>query len=532
MKPGGELRRFLAQLDASPVETLPAFSWLRDPLAPLALLPLATRDDPLGATARAVLARRMLRASADDLAGLERAARSTATLAALGMPADPVPLAAVARLAALGAESTAVLGVTSCLRDGYVREAATRALIARDDLAALPFVLLRLGDTVPSIARRADEAVTARWASLSAGEVVAMLPYAEALARRTRAGGAAARDGLRARMERDDPAITDALEAGLRAEDPAVRAAAASWLSQRDGAAEDAQARALLAALDDRDAGNRQRALRLLSRRQAVPESVLARVLPRLSRDRAPRVRARAAACWARTRDPDAALKSLCLDPSAAVRLSARVALHGLGAAVDVREMAREALRDDRPTTRLLGALGVVSDVGVADDAPFAARWVHDPRVRVRAAALEALTAVAPTLYADVALDAMSGTVARVARAAAGLVARCAGVVDPRAVLAAWRAGRVARGAWGALREAVASLDLADAIAAVVEGDAAPTPRGFPADALRADLCARVLREARMGMAPSPRVLAALTDAGEAPTWRDDVVALRRALAR
>jgi hypothetical protein len=149
----------------------------------------------------------------------------------------------VGHLAAHSGRPLVAAALLSMHPDGHVREAAVRVLAAVVDPAAVPFLLVRAGDWVEPVRRRAQAAILAR-AQHPAGAdaLLPAVPLLERLAAGTTRSGEFAADVL-VRLAAD--LSTPALVAGLSHGDRRVRRGSARLLAGRGEVTGEALAAAL-----------------------------------------------------------------------------------------------------------------------------------------------------------------------------------------------------------------------------------------------------------------------------------------------
>lgn len=283
-------------------------------------------------------------------------------------------------------ERPALLCLLSCVSDGHVREWAVRAMSHETLDRELPFLIIRTNDWVAQVREAAISALSAyltpehgdtlvrnlayiehaasyRRAPGAVGlakRILALLataPFAPALRKGLAGGtGAIARSSLALAWENPDVPTAEAVDAATAHPDPFVRLRLAELLADAPGDAEFDRAVSILTA--DRFAPVRRQALRLILRHS-----------PGRAED---------------------ACRKLLFDPSARVRLLAQFSArtdHG----IDIAQAYLDALETGAPETTE-GALLGLADLGVRPDPAMAAPYLKDPRARLRAAAIHALS--------------------------------------------------------------------------------------------------------------------------------------------
>jgi hypothetical protein len=264
-----------------------------------------------------------------------------------------------------------------------VREAALTLLasVTGDD-RVIPFLLLRADDIIPSIRDAAEAAVAPRLAPESAPALARSLRLVTLLAGRTRGARCGVSAAISALLTR--PACRTVLvRASERDDDPAARLAA---FELRLGV--EPIPVVVASALRDRETSVQAWAARVATA-NTTSEADRRALLHALAASPSPMTRLLGLRSAARL-DPhdDAPLERAVLDPQSVVRYAAHTSLRArrpdrpFGAA---REVALAVLADEAaPRARLVGALGSLSDVGLAADLPAIARFLGDARASVR----------------------------------------------------------------------------------------------------------------------------------------------------
>lgn len=309
---------------------------------------------------------------------LDRAFRDARLHARLGLSFLDLTVSQVARLARLESARSEALGVASLVRDGRAREAAVVCLGVQVDLLATAFLINRLNDYVPAIARAAWVALEPRLTPRHAATVVACLPLIARMSGWIRAG-ALQYQRLRDLLGSSDPRWVAALWAGARSADGEVRRAACGLLGQLHAGTAAMQG-VIEAALSSRDLQTRRLGAFLAADPRQTPVEVLRAVAPALIRDPAPGIRRTGVLACAAAGER-AALERLAFDRQGEVRHHARVALAERFTPLDYRGLALATLtRPDAARSDLLAALATLSDFGRSEDIPKVAAFVGDPR--------------------------------------------------------------------------------------------------------------------------------------------------------
>jgi hypothetical protein len=358
-------------------------------LSPTHLVALAYQlgRDPRGAAESAIDAW-VREASPRDVVRLGVTARAAfrhgvwSTYVPLNAPLVPERLAEIAPRA-----PTSVAALLSTHRSGYVRELALRHLAAARDAFVIPFLLLRTDDIVPELRALAEGAIEARLEPELAAPFARSLAMLETLGGRTRSGGGP----MARRIHRflAQPACRQALVAASSDPDPAVRRLASSLRLHVEPAAH-----VLAPALRDPDTRVRIWAARASVSRSTSDDDKCA-LLPILQASRSACTRSLALRASQRLDGGDGPLEAALLDHHAAVRYLARTLLrarHPDRAFGQARTGALAVLATaGAPGPELVGALGALADVGLPEDGDAVARFLADPRPRVRLEATRTL---------------------------------------------------------------------------------------------------------------------------------------------
>ena len=309
----------------------------------------------------------------------------------------------VARLKHLGPLQGTGLMIASLVRSGHVRELAVRGLCDSHDPLALAFLINRLNDYVGDITRLAWAGIERRMTPGHANLLVHCLPLLE----RTRLWVRAApvrHKQLRDLLLRPHPACRQALWDAVRGQRMApahLTIGSSGWTEAvRAGPAEGVlvlQAAMLLAelhrgeakmqevltaALVARDTRTRRWGARIAIDPGWTPREVLFALAPLLQRDRAPAIRA--IGLQARALQGDRAGVELgCFDVHASVRFRARAVLADMFTPLDYRGLALATLAAAPEREAAIAALGVLADLGRAEDAAVVAGYADDPRGKV-----------------------------------------------------------------------------------------------------------------------------------------------------
>ena len=306
-----------------------------------------------------------------------------------------------------------VLLAASLHHSGYVRQAAVQLLdkwslqtpveAGLEAGAELPFLLLRLNDWVGPVQLAAVAAVEQRLVAAYAPQLVRCIYLVEQLATYRRRDHELVLQALRRFLS---VAGRPALLAGLTATDRLVQRHCFTRLLE-DGAMD---ARALvLAGLASSDTLVRVWAARAARRRLYGPELVEA--LGQARRDRAVPVRMEAVYAFI---DDHPELQVLLLDPCKSIRETVRFYIRK-HATIDFAALYRQALRTATPA-RLAIILLALGETGSKSDAGCLLPYTTHAQLRVRKAALHALSQLDPETAAPILFAALSDPHRGVAR--------------------------------------------------------------------------------------------------------------------
>jgi len=317
------------------------------------------------------------RAGVRAVATLDRAMRDTVWHRRLSIDFAALPEARVASLAGLDPEGWA-LGLASTVRDGYVREAAVRALGERWTLTASRFLILRANDPVIQISTWAAVALEARLNAENLDLWARCLPLLQSARSQVRASEAAVLERAAAAL-RAEPGH-GALRQALGELDPLVRRGASEVLVDALAGTR-AVLEPLSVALAAVDPQLRRWGARAVATVAITPPEIVAILRPRLAADGDSGVRALATQLAARAGDVDA-LRVAAFDVNADVRFRARQYLIGAGVELDTRVEALERL-EGADRKGCIAALATLSDTGVTADLPSVTPFLVDPRASV-----------------------------------------------------------------------------------------------------------------------------------------------------
>jgi len=282
-----------------------------------------------------------------------------------------------------GPDATALLQLATLHPSGFVREAAIRTLSDRSRAASIPFFLIRRNDWVQQVRAVAAETLDRCATAENAQQVVDALPLVHRLKSCSRAdhGPFVARveDLLR------QPACAGALSSGTRSGDPKVRRACFSLALESPSFH---RAELLRDGLDDSDP-----IVRVMAARSAVssgPDAIV-ELLNRMERDPYPLVRQVGLDGRVSLFPGEAAstYERHLLDRSISIRGQSQRALGSAPRPPEVFYV--DEIRSGRTPALDVALLGL-SEVGGAENADLASRFLADELPRVRAAAVRAVS--------------------------------------------------------------------------------------------------------------------------------------------
>jgi len=274
------------------------------------------------------------------------------------------------------------LGLATLSANGFVREAALRALGRLAHPRSVAYVLLRLVDWVVQVRSAAAAALDALLERGVAAELIAHHGLVERLERVERVDFSAVAARLRAHLR--EPRSRAALEAGLASE----RAATRLYCWRAIEAELDGDRALLERALGDCDPLVRDWVAARVLITSAADDAQLIRAL---LRDRASRVRACVLRALPRER-ADVWRDDLCelaLSDAANVRELARFVLRHANPP-DFAALCRARLDSASGGALRPGWIATLGELGAASDFERVANWIEHPSARIRAAALAA----------------------------------------------------------------------------------------------------------------------------------------------
>jgi HEAT repeat protein len=257
------------------------------------------------------------------------------------------------------------IGVSSCQRDGFARQAAVEALGTQDGKWTVAFLFNRLNDPVPTVRLAAEEQLIRRFTVDPLPVLVAVLPllHAASAMKHVHAGTWLTRLAQR-------PGVDAVVARAMAAGDPELRVSAIRWTFGRSTPT----TATLRALLSDPDPRIRERAARAVLNgpsRDALLPVLLA----------SPSRHTRLWALQGMSRSPDA-LRPFVLDRAANNRFHVRSWLQKAAVVVDYRQLALQALQG--PRADWLGALGLLAETGRVEDLGLVEALCHDDQARVR----------------------------------------------------------------------------------------------------------------------------------------------------
>jgi hypothetical protein len=273
----------------------------------------------------------------------------------------------------------AVLG--SCVRDGWVREAAVQRLGQESSVLGLAALLVRLTDTVSSISTAAWKAASPLIAMTNIKAVAASISLVPKFADWERGARWPVREMIASLLSHGE---ATALWQAAKAREPDDRYAACLLLAEKY-ADSPRLGEVLQQALRDPNPQLRWWAAQRAANRKATAATVADSLVPILLADPSPSIRLIGLRRLARdVSRHDVALERFVCDPNANVRYFARRFLNRLGECVDSRRQALSVLREPSSSARALtGALGALSESGRPGDRSMIQAFCGSPIRRV-----------------------------------------------------------------------------------------------------------------------------------------------------
>jgi HEAT repeat protein len=303
--------------------------------------------------------------------------------------------------------------VLSRSSDGYIREAAVKALRQRSPGIVLPILIERVDDWVGVVAREAEAACYEKFPTASDDELLQSLPVVRKLAGKQRRPGEGVVETFEAELSRR-PVLLKKVR--TRPDGATIR-----WLFKRSIANPVGPTEELIwEALGSWDAVVRLQAAELVGTK--VPASERSRFWHRMLRDRLPSVRLQAMQGLAESSGlVEAVLVELLFDRNARVRNDARFYLKGT-------VVFRDLYRDRLPDPSAVAGLG---ETGHRQDADLIEPLLSHPQSTVRRAAAYALGHLGAGSSGPVLQNALADSSPSVAREALRALRRTGGSVDP-----------------------------------------------------------------------------------------------------
>jgi len=339
------------------------------------------RSAPLDLRAARELQGKLEAAPIRRIAALEHAFRDPRTHRRLGIEFLEVPTARLSWAEDLGAEHLIAVGVLTLVRSGYHRQFGVEQITQLRGRLATAFLLARTNDFVPFVRMIAIAALQAECVPSRAADLVACLPLVRRFSEWTRSARTSLEQAIVNLLASGDPACDAALASATHDRDPEVRYEAFRLLAVRHRGTE-ALGQVHLCALVDRVPTIRVWAARVAIS-DDVPADTRAALLAQMELDRSPAVRVLALRSSFRAGDREGVIRGL-FDGNTDVRYAARDYLKRLGSTLPQRPPALALLADEtRHRSRVIGALGALSEVGLRVDLPLIERFLCDPRPSV-----------------------------------------------------------------------------------------------------------------------------------------------------
>lgn len=372
---------------------------------------------------------------------------------------------------AAGEKKAVLLGIVSFHRSGYVREVAVKRLATIADGSELPFLLIRLSDWVPQVRQLARQVVEQRIRDDYARHFTNDLDLLERLRLRKRLAGS---DLCSEAIEKVEKLLRSSLHArllldGLSSGRLEVRRCCLALFLKAERSSDDTLA-AIKQILRDKDMTIRRHAFEMLMDLPVPERSVF---LKQLQQDKAAVIRKQALEflcagmpLQARVGDspvaagslvvagspadpgssdakasPDGAasqveyLKQSLLDISSVVREYARWKLGSSGVSICYREFYRQEIQHGKSVQHTASAAAGLGETGQAADAKELAALISHREVRVRRAAIRAISKLDAPAYVDSFLFLLSDASPGVSREACAALIQQSGQIRAGAVM-------------------------------------------------------------------------------------------------
>lgn len=305
--------------------------------------------------------------------------------------------------------SVSLLGIASCLRNGYVRAEAIRKLAKSETGNELPFLLLRANDWVPEIRLSARHLLMSRIRASYIRHFLDCLPLVLRLSKTSRDDQTWILNAIETLLA--GPEAHQMLFAGFESQDHNVRRFCFRIALKSSGSD---LAAAMEKAFDNHDPQVRRSAVQQLA--SALPNDDLKRFLVRTRKDPWMPVRREALHIYDQKYNGEAELEfhSALLDPNVAIREEAQHFFRKRGN-LDLRAYYCQII-ETATSARLYAAIAGLGEVGQPSDSSLIERFISDHPPKVRAAALRAIAKLNPNAYVEQFLRALEDPSAKVSR--------------------------------------------------------------------------------------------------------------------
>jgi len=324
-----------------------------------------------------------------SLAGLERAFRSTTAHKRVKLSFQETTPSNLALLTDLKANRSLALGLASSSRDGYIREAATKALATELDFHANAFLLLRLNDYIWQNQYAAEQALAERILLLSPKEILELLPLLMQAKNLIRSSHIQVVDRYIERLK----SYPQSLERGIEHSDETVRQHTYHLLLEKKMENEELAGLFRKALCDPSPIIRLWAGQRVMDRHQ-TPTEVVYWMLSFLEESPSQNLRL-AALIKNRKLESWNKILTAAFDHHAKVRFRARSYLGKTKRFVDYRQQALDRLtQESLNTNQLIGALATLSDFAIEQDRMLIEPFAKDKRTRVRKEAKRTLSLI------------------------------------------------------------------------------------------------------------------------------------------
>lgn len=342
--------------------------------------------------------------------------------------------------------STALLGMASFHKSGFVREEAVKRLDRRSSGTELRFLLIRLNDWVHNVRVAAQKAIISRLQPHHAEDFVASLPLINRLEQAGRSDHRQIIEAIESLLKRTD--CRDALLGGLKSSDRSVRRLSFSLAVE----ATDVDATSIVErALSDQDTVIRLWAARKVSAEFAG--ETLDKFLARMRTDNFMPVRREALRTLV-SRLPQQAsveLRRALLDSHVSMREEAQYNLRK-SESFDLASFYRQALADNADDKALAAALSGLGETGSVFDDELLIKYRQHPAAKVRRAMIRALSKLSGEAHLSIFTAALEDKAPGVSKEAQKALSNKASIVGGESLWEIFNSSPLRHARWNVLR--------------------------------------------------------------------------------